>query len=152
MPRSTPTAPATQSPAVVRLIREEIGFDGLLMTDDLSMQALRGGFAERAARALAAGCDVILHCNGDPAEMAAVAEAAPALAGRRLARAEAALALRAPRPRPTRPALEAEFAALDGRWRVPEDFFDAERDRRRGWPPRRWSSTSTASRGRSTCC
>ena len=65
-----PEAPATQSPAVVRLMREEIGFGGLLMTDDLSMKALGGGFAERAARALAAGCDVVLHCNGDPGEMA----------------------------------------------------------------------------------
>ena len=92
-----PDAPATQSAAVVRVIREEIGFGGLLMTDDLSMKALRGSFAERAARALAAGCDVVLHCNGDPAEMAAVAEAAPALAGRALARADAALALRAAR-------------------------------------------------------
>ena len=67
-----PEAPATQSAAVVRLIREEIGFGGLLMTDDLSMKALGGGFAERAARALAAGCDMVLHCNGDPGEMAGV--------------------------------------------------------------------------------
>ena len=90
-----PEAPATQSAAMVRLIREEIGFGGLLMTDDLSMKALRGGFAERAARALAAGCDVVLHCNGDAGEMAEVAAAAPELAGRGAARAEAALALRA---------------------------------------------------------
>ena len=89
-----PEAPATQSPRMVRLIREEIGFDGLLMTDDLSMKALGGGFGERAARSLAAGCDVILHCNGDPAEMAAVAEATPRLAGRSAERAEAALARR----------------------------------------------------------
>jgi beta-N-acetylhexosaminidase len=92
-------APATQSPAMVLVIREEIGFDGLLMTDDLSMQALTGGFGERAARALAAGCDVVLHCNGDAAEMAAVAEAAPRLAGRAAERAAAALARRiAPEP------------------------------------------------------
>ena len=58
-------APATQSARMVRLIREEIGFGGLLMTDDLSMKALRGSFAERAQRALAAGCDMVLHCNGD---------------------------------------------------------------------------------------
>jgi beta-N-acetylhexosaminidase len=90
-----PATPATQSAAVVRLIREEIGFDGLLMTDDLSMHALRGGFAERAARALAAGCDVIMHCNGDRAEMAEVASAAPELVGEAGRRAEAALALRA---------------------------------------------------------
>ena len=89
-----PEAPATQSPRMVRLIREEIGFDGLLMTDDLSMKALERSLGERAARSLAAGCDVILHCNGDPAEMAAVAEATPRLAGRSAERAEAALARR----------------------------------------------------------
>jgi beta-N-acetylhexosaminidase len=89
-----PGAPATQSAAVVRLIRDEIGFDGLLMTDDLSMRALRGGFAERAQRALVAGCDVILHCNGEVAEMAEVASTAPELAGEAARRAEAALALR----------------------------------------------------------
>lgn len=93
-PALDPGAPATQSSAVVRLIREEIGFDGLLMTDDLSMRALRGGFAERAGRALAAGCDVILHCNGDPSEMAEVASAAPELTGVAARRAEAALARR----------------------------------------------------------
>ncbi|RFU13106.1 glycoside hydrolase family 3 protein, partial [Rhodobacteraceae bacterium W635] len=54
--------PATLSPSVIRLIREEIGFDGVLMTDDLSMNALPGGIVARAARARAAGCDVILHC------------------------------------------------------------------------------------------
>jgi beta-N-acetylhexosaminidase len=93
-PALDPGAPATQSAAVVRLIREEIGFDGLLMTDDLSMRALRGGFAERASRALAAGCDVVLHCNGDASEMAEVASAVPELAGAAARRAEAALALR----------------------------------------------------------
>jgi beta-N-acetylhexosaminidase len=87
-------APGTLSPAVVGAIRGEIGFDGLLMTDDLSMGALGGGMGERAARALAAGCDVILHCNGDPDEMAAVVAAAPRLAGRAAERAERALAMR----------------------------------------------------------
>ena len=107
-----PEAPATQSPRMVRLIREEIGFDGLLMTDDLSMKALGGGFGERAARSLAAGCDVILHCNGDPAEMAAVAEATPRLAGRSAERAEAALARRVAPGTSTWRRAEAEFAAL----------------------------------------
>jgi beta-N-acetylhexosaminidase len=109
-----PDAPATQSARVVQVLRDEIGFGGLLMTDDLSMKALRGGFAERAARAIAAGCDVVLHCNGDPAEMAAVAEAAPALAGRALARADAALALRAAQPADAAGELAREFAALTG--------------------------------------
>ncbi|MFO1141272.1 MAG: glycoside hydrolase family 3 N-terminal domain-containing protein [Amaricoccus sp.] len=89
-----PERPATQSPAVVEVIREEIGFGGLLLTDDLSMKALEGSFAVRAARALGAGCDVALHCNGDPAEMAEVASAVPALGGEAAARAARALALR----------------------------------------------------------
>ena len=86
------------------MIRGEIGFDGLLMTDDLSMKALRGDFDERAAAALAAGCDVVLHCNGDMAEMAAVAAAAAALAGRsRRRRADRAPgAARGRSSRPTR--------------------------------------------------
>ena len=108
-----PEAPATQSAAVVRLIREEIGFGGLLMTDDLSMKALAGEIGERAARALAAGCDMVLHCNGDAEEMAAVAEAVPALTGAALDRAEAALALRRPGEADPR-ALAAELAAIGG--------------------------------------
>ena len=105
-------APATQSPAVVRLIREEIGFDGLLMTDDLSMKALSGDFGARAARSLAAGCDVVLHCNGDREEMAAVVAATPRLAGRSAERAEAALARRVDPGAWDVAAAEAEFAAL----------------------------------------
>lgn len=69
------TRPATTSPVVVQeIIRQGIGFDGLLMTDDLSMKALKGPFAERARESLAAGCDLVLHCNGDMAEMRAVLE------------------------------------------------------------------------------
>ena len=89
------TQPTTWSAPMIDLIRTEIGFDGLLMTDDLSMHALTGDFGTRVTRALDAGCDMILHCNGDPAEMEPVAGAAPELAGRALARAEAALAARA---------------------------------------------------------
>ena len=109
-----PDAPATLSPTMVRAIREEIGFDGLLMTDDLSMKALTGPFGARVERALAAGVDVMLHCNGEPAEAAEVAEAAPRLAGRAAARAERALALRrGPGSGSGDPAaLEAEFASL----------------------------------------
>ena len=58
---------------VKEIIRGHIGFDGLLLSDDLSMQALGGSLGERASRALAAGCDVALHCNGDMAEMADIA-------------------------------------------------------------------------------
>jgi beta-N-acetylhexosaminidase len=88
-----PAAPGTQSKAVVQdIIRGRIGFDGLLMTDDLSMKALTGSFRERAERAIAAGCDMVLHCNGDLAEAGPVADGAPELTGKALARAERALA------------------------------------------------------------
>jgi beta-N-acetylhexosaminidase len=107
-----PEAPATLSRAAVRLIREDIGFDGLLLTDDLSMRALDGPLGARAARAFAAGVDVALHCNGDPAEAAAVAEAAPALAGRAAARAAAALALRGRGDAADVAALDDAYAAL----------------------------------------
>lgn len=82
---------ATLSPAVISLIREEIGFKGLLMSDDLSMKAMQGGYAERARAALDAGCDVALHCNGDMKEMAGVADGARTLAGESLSRAESAM-------------------------------------------------------------
>lgn len=88
-------APATQSAEVIgSVIRGEIGFDGLLMTDDLSMKALSGTFRERAERSLAAGCDMLLHCNGEMAEMMAVAEGAARLDGARLERARTAEAAR----------------------------------------------------------
>ncbi len=86
-----PSSPATLSRAVLEnVVRGEIGFDGLLMTDDLSMKALEGTFFERAARAFAAGVDLVLHCNGDLAEAGAVARAAPVLAGGSLERVERA--------------------------------------------------------------
>ena len=82
------------------MIRGAIGFDGLLMSDDLSMKALSGDFAERARAALAAGCDVVLHCNGDMAEMKAVAPGRSRSAGGagRPGRAAAALARSSARP------------------------------------------------------
>lgn len=87
-----PTAPGTQSKTVVGdIIRGAIGFDGLLMTDDLSMKALTGSFRDRAERAIGAGCDMVLHCNGDLSEARPVAEGAPVLAGKALERAEKAL-------------------------------------------------------------
>lgn len=81
---------ATLSPDVIALIREEIGFDGLLMTDDLSMKALKGDFAQLTRDALAAGCDLILHCNGKMEEMLAIAGAVTELSGEAAARAERA--------------------------------------------------------------
>jgi beta-N-acetylhexosaminidase len=90
-----PDAPATTSVTMVReVIRGFIGFKGLLMSDDVSMQALTGSIAARSQAAFAAGCDVVLHCNGDLAEMSAVAGASPTLQGEAAVRAEAALALR----------------------------------------------------------
>lgn len=87
--------PATLSPTVIaEVIRGHMGFDGMLVSDDISMQALSGDIGARAAAALEAGCDVVLHCNGKRAEMRAVAEAvAPmsAAAQRRAARAQARL-------------------------------------------------------------
>ena len=83
--------PATTSPDVIRLIREALGFDGLLMSDDLSMKALCGAFEDRARQALHAGCDVVLHCNGDMDEMRAVLSGCGELTGEPLRRARAAL-------------------------------------------------------------
>lgn len=87
-----PHAPATLSKTVIaETVRRDIGFDGLLMTDDLSMRALSGSFRERARQALAAGCDVVLHCNGNMEEMREVAAGAGALKGISMRRARAAL-------------------------------------------------------------
>jgi beta-N-acetylhexosaminidase len=92
-PALDPDRPATISPKIIEeIIRKKIGFDGLLLSDDLSMQALSGTLAERAEAALKAGIDVVLHCNGNADEMETIAASAPPLAGRALERAEAALA------------------------------------------------------------
>ena len=88
-----PTRPATTSPRVIEaIIRGEIGFDGLLMSDDVSMHALSGDFGTRTESIFGAGCDVVLHCNGVMDEMLAVAARTPVLAGRAEERAKAALA------------------------------------------------------------
>lgn len=100
-----PERPATTSPQVIaEVVRGAIGFGGLLLSDDLSMNALEGSMRERAAAALGAGCDIALHCNGDPDEMRAVAEAAPGLSGGALGRAEAALGRIRCTPEPLDPA------------------------------------------------
>ena len=104
--------PATCSAPMIRVIRDQIGFGGLLMTDDLSMQALSGTIGERAAASRRAGCDVMLHCNGNLGEMQAVAAASGALAGAALARAEAALAARRTPDTADPKALDAELAQL----------------------------------------
>ena len=85
--------PATTSRTAIRdVIRGDIGFGGLLMSDDLSMKALSGDFASRTRQSLAAGCDVVLHCNGSMEEMTAIAAAVKPLSGKARVRAEAALA------------------------------------------------------------
>lgn len=81
---------ATLSPVVIDFIRRELGFDGLLMSDDLSMKALTGPYAARAEQTLAAGCDLVLHCNGHMDEMREVASTSVALSGDALRRAERA--------------------------------------------------------------
>ncbi len=87
--------PATTSSTVIsEIIRSEIGFSGALMSDDLSMKALAGSFEERTRASLAAGCDLVLHCNGDMDEMTAVAKEAPGLAGVALERSDRALRMR----------------------------------------------------------
>ncbi|SCX84708.1 beta-N-acetylhexosaminidase [Microvirga guangxiensis] len=99
-----PDRPATTSPTVIRdIIRGHIGYDGLLMTDDLSMKALSGSFREKTEAAFAAGCDMALHCNGHMEEMAEVAEASPILEGEALRRAQAALARIRHEPEPLDP-------------------------------------------------
>ncbi len=111
--------PATTSARVIAdVIRSDIGFEGLLMSDDLSMKALEGNMAARAKAAFAAGCDMALHCNGDPAEMEAVVGASPRLSGEALRRADAAAAARGTPddidPQAARARLDALLAPLLG--------------------------------------
>ena len=104
--------PATASPAAIRLIRERIGFGGLLMSDDIGMNALSGTPAERTAAAIAAGCDLVLACNLTRDEFASVAAAAGRMTQAAAARADAALSRRT-QPDAAAPAeLRAELAAL----------------------------------------
>src|SRR3954447_25159947 len=108
-----PAHPATTSATMIaEVIRGTIGFQGLLMSDDVSMNALSGNIAERTRAIFAAGCDMALHCNGNIEEMREVAGQTPELAGRALERAKAALAARkGPRPF-DRAAARAELDAL----------------------------------------
>jgi beta-N-acetylhexosaminidase len=104
--------PTTQSPTMIGVIREDIGFTGLLMTDDLNMQALSGNLADRAARSLAAGCDIALHCKGDMDEMLMVAGAAGDMSTATRTRAKAALASRPAPDTVDKAALTDELSAL----------------------------------------
>ena len=104
--------PATLSPVMMGLIREEIGFDGLIMTDDISMKALNGSLPDIARGSLEAGCDVVLLCNASLDERRAVAEASGQLSEAGQARAEKALAARKTPDEVDIPALEAKLDAL----------------------------------------
>ena len=106
------SAPATTSPKAMAMIREEIGFDGLIMTDDISMEALSGTVAERSAAAIAAGCDLVLHCNGEMDDMLAIADVCGPMTEQAQTRAERALAQRAAPQEIDIPAALQEFEAL----------------------------------------
>jgi beta-N-acetylhexosaminidase len=108
-----PVHPATTSATIIeQVIRGAIGFQGLLMSDDVSMNALAGSIAERTRAIVAAGCDMVLHCNGNLAEMREVVAETPELVGRALQRAEQALAARKPPLAFDRQAARAELDAL----------------------------------------
>ena len=108
-----PAQPATTSATIIRqVIRGTIGFQGLLMSDDVSMNALEGSIAERTRAIVSAGCDMVLHCNGKLDEMRDVARETPELAGEALVRADRALASRKPSQPLDRQAARAELEAL----------------------------------------
>jgi beta-N-acetylhexosaminidase len=109
--------PATTSRKAIKLMRGHLGFGGLIMTDDLSMKALSGSLTDRAEASLKAGCDMVLHCNGDLAEMRQVADGVGVLKGKGKKRADAAMAriVRAPEPLDVAEARDRFAAMLSGR-------------------------------------
>jgi len=106
--------PATLSPVMMRLIREDIGFDNLIMTDDISMKALTGEVDAIAAGALAAGCDVVLYCNATLEDRTRVADAAGEMSEAAQTRAVRALAMRRAPDDVDIPALTAKLDRLLG--------------------------------------
>lgn len=106
--------PATLSPKVMQLIRDDLDFDNLIMTDDISMKALSGTPSENAAAAIKAGCDVVLYCNASLEDRRAVTQAAGRMTPTAQIRAERALAMRTQPDAVDIPALEREFEALLG--------------------------------------
>lgn len=112
IPEVDPSRPVTQSSEGVALLRQSLGIRGLLMTDDISMNALEGTVVERGQRALQAGCDLVLHCNGNLDEMIALPDALGSMTADAAARADAAFAAkRSPEAIDIR-ALETELEAL----------------------------------------
>ena len=122
---------ATVSRKAVKSIRERIGFDGLLMTDDLGMKALQGSLAELTRASLRAGCDVVLHCSGRLEENREVAAASPKLRGHAKRRADALLARRVREPEPLdEPVMRARFVELmrgGARGAAPDPTADGRR-------------------------
>lgn len=82
-------SPATHSQKIIQYIRHSIGFNGVLVSDDLSMKALKGSFAERTRNVISAGCDMVLHCNGNMEEMEEIIHSTPCLTGAAMERLEA---------------------------------------------------------------
>lgn len=111
-----PETAGTQSAKVIQdVIRGEIGFEGCLMSDDISMKALGGDYVERSRKIIAAGCDIVLHCNGEMSEMIAVAEAVPDLSGVSAQRCATALeGLKPPEPGFDLAAARDEFRDITG--------------------------------------
>ena len=112
VPEIDPQRPITQSEAGIAYLRQQLGLTGLLMSDDISMNALAGDVVSRGQAALAAGCDLVLHCNGDSAEMAAIADGLGRMRPEAAKRADVALGRRQTTRDIDIPALEAEFEAL----------------------------------------
>lgn len=107
-----PTQPATLSPATIKLVREQIGFKGILMTDDLSMKALQGDFGQLTKESLAAGCDLVLHCNGNMDEMQRIGAALPEISDELEARLDAVASMITPMPGEEEGSLLAEYQSL----------------------------------------
>lgn len=107
-------APATMNPEAIAMMRDDWGFAGALMTDDIGMGALTGAIRDRAAQAMAAGCDLVLHCNDTVAGFAQAAEGAGLLAGPALSRCEAALSARRAAENVDFAALAADLSAMTG--------------------------------------
>ena len=112
LPEIDPATPVTLSSEGIGYLRSELGLRGLLMTDDISMGALSGGVADRVRRALRAGCDLVLHSNGDLREMQAVVDATGTMSATAKERADIALSSRRPTTDIDIEALEEEFNAL----------------------------------------
>lgn len=112
LPEIDPETPVTLSKGGIAYLRSELGLTGLLMSDDISMGALQGTPADRAGRALAAGCDLVLHCNGEITEMRAIAEVAGEMTPDARNRADIAVAQRRTPIDIDIAALEVEFGAL----------------------------------------